>query len=602
MRTGIESRYFICVMSRRQPQPNFNGTRTGICIFTKSTLMTVLFPAMSLVWVSCQSPQTSECVLSNGLMGPCCVLELPGGIAKRGICRSGDCTDGTIVLRNDKCGSAPDATVVLDTDSLPSDSAPPDGPPIILDGDLDDGSLACEGLSCSSQEICVDTYRRCVPRNFGLPGGSCLTTRDCRVGVCERFPGVDVGQFGQCHVLCSDSDNCQGGVCVIERGANVCRRRCSRDQQCAEDWFCHEAARQNGGVCEPDCRRLGCPGQRRCEVSSGLCVVPQLRCRYPCRVGESCTSGRCVRNDGTCLTDYHCSLDDFCFRGTCVRTGDVSCLSVDDCSDSQRCLPTFDGMGECAVLCTSDQDCPIHRICNSEYRACLPRTCGSGTNNGSIYQVCSMTAANRSDGTCLPAALHDGVPGGLSRYCHESGSAQRGHACDAQVRGRDLDSLSLRCEPRTLCFGDPDDPLEPIQQSRGRGICRAVCWPDGQECESGLACVRVAPPDDPITADVDGYDLALCLPADCTLFGALCDGGTVCQPFGLWSQVGSCRQSGPRTNGQSCERNADCEESALCLSDLNGRQCMALCDPDNPSCLSGVCYSEPAWAYGICLN
>lgn len=429
-----------------------------------------------------------------------------------------------------------------------------------------------------------------------------MTTRDCSVGICERFPGVDVSQLGQCHVPCLNSDNCLGGMCVTRRGGNMCRRRCTRDEQCALDWFCHEADQRNGGVCEPNCRSLGCPGQRRCDISSGLCVEPQLRCRYPCRIGESCTSGRCVRTDGTCLTDYHCPLGDYCFRGMCVRTTAAGCMSVDDCSESQRCVPTADARGECALLCASDQDCPLHHVCNLEYGVCLPRECGTGTNNGSIYQRCSMTAANRLDGTCLPMGMSSTAPGTRTRYCHEGGLASLGQACDAQVRGRDLDALSLRCESTSLCYGDPDDPLEPSQANPGRGTCREVCWPEGEACGQGLVCVRVVPADDPETAVAEGYNLALCLPADCSVFGAGCTANSVCQPFGLWSRSGSCRPSGHRAPGLSCQVNADCKDSALCLSDSNGRRCMPICDPENPNCPGGFCYSDPSWAYGICIN
>ncbi|MGC6418286.1 MAG: hypothetical protein ACON3Z_14285 [Bradymonadia bacterium] len=550
--------------------------------------------------LSCDDSGPPKCELENGLQGVCCGLAIPGGISRQGVCKQGYCTDGTVEQRHTECGLTPtDASVPMDTRN--GDIAVLSEEAGVRDLGYDIGSLdaaieACEDIVCGIRERCYGPLRMCVPRNFGRPGGTCLTTLDCQVGYCEWSAGSSRPSFGICRVSCATDEACDEGVCAMNDEVGECRRRCRGTEQCEADSFCVMSDNSNSGYCERDCRLQGCPGQGLCDEDSGHCSRSNVPCPYPCRVGESCVSGRCVRRNGSCVSDYHCNPTDTCFDGRCIRGESVHCQSVDDCAQGQRCTPIDGTRNICAVVCRNDTDCPLNRTCDLQWGACLPVGCAQD-DPLEMYDVCRFSQASGHLGTCLPtlsvAASHHGG------YCREGGLAMLGEGCDAQRVGRDLDSVAFRCEAGTLCWDDPDDPLVPIYPTPGQGTCRAVCRPNGQFCPVGQACARVARPNS--DQDQSGYDLALCLASDCEIGVTACTPG-VCEPHTLWTSMGQCRRRGAVSTGGRCVTSDDCREQDLCIEIGGDKRCVRLCRTGMTPCPTGRCYQDDAWAYGFCLD
>ena len=75
------------------------------------------------------------------------------------------------------------------------------------------------------------------------------------------------------------------------------------------------------------------------------------QCRYPCRTGESCEHGRCIRPNGTCLTDYHCRSNQFCHAGRCVMDGLTPCQGVErECSEGSAVLTLVAAPALCSSM------------------------------------------------------------------------------------------------------------------------------------------------------------------------------------------------------------------------------------------------------------
>jgi hypothetical protein len=271
-------------------------------------------------------------------------------------------------------------------------------------------------------------------------------------------------------------------------------------------------------------------------------------------------------------------------------------------------VPTNDpnGGGLCLFACQNDDACDRDYACFPGLNVCYYTFCGpdQGNNNGRLYAGCQAGSAQQWAGTCLPLPVGDPQAPTPFGICLEAGNAAEGQPCDNQIAGRDAAARNLTCAPGALCFGDPDDPLDPNRDWDGRGACAGLCDPRAPACGAGRRCIDLSNEDDPNTAQSDETRyLGLCLQADCSISRDDCGAGRHCRPYTLVADDGLCGAAGNAGIGQACERHADCAGQAFCANTGNGPICLQICNPAQANaCPEGLeCFAQDGWAYGVCL-
>jgi len=176
-------------------------------------------------------------------------------------------------------------------------------------------------------------------------------------------------------------------------------------------------------------------------------------------------------------------------------------------------------------------------------------------------------------GTCLALPAPAPEPG----VCVQAGEVPTGAPCD---------EVSEACESGALCFGDPDDPLDPDPPD-GRGVCRRTCHPDGAGPCDEARCVRLGV-----------RPLGLCLPTDCSVSANDCGAGQHCRPYSLHDDAGRCGAA--RRLREGCTGDDDCQDQAICVSRGDATLCLPLCVADE-DCPNQSCFLDEGWAFGVCL-
>ncbi|MFN3197445.1 MAG: hypothetical protein ACE366_03335 [Bradymonadia bacterium] len=414
------------------------------------------------------------------------------------------------------------------------------------------------------------------PPNDSCPE-ACERIVSCTVQLCPGADDLDLDALdASCQNVCADNPS----VAVVVNGSDACADVVGfASGQGLDDAY--EAA------CTPD-----------------LPPPDPMSCPYECAESERCIGGRCLREDGTCDTDYHCEAEtQTCREGQCRPAQFARCQGADDCDEGQRC-ERF-GMGNlqpgyCVIECARNEDCPINESCTQGY--CNYTYCGMVLANGQVNSECTI---NDSPGACFPLPLGDPANPTNFGICIEGGTALEGETCDAQAEARDEAETALRCAAGSFCFGDPDDPLQPGAPQDGRGECAALCNPlAANTCAEGRTCVNFSNGDDPTTP---GYDetrvLGICLEADCSVVGEeSCEEGGTCRPLTILIEEGQCGPAGASPFGGPCETAEDCADG-FCNDLGDGTLvCMDYCELGAESCgPNSVCFEQPGWAWGICF-
>jgi hypothetical protein len=267
------------------------------------------------------------------------------------------------------------------------DSDCSDGDPCTVDRCVRPGKVCrhipvANGTSCSDGNACTvgDTCQAgaCVP---GSPI-VCTATDQCHVagtcnpttGTCSNPPAPD-GVACNDRDFCTQTDTCQGGVCV---GMNPVE--CTAVDECHLLGTCNPST----GICSnPPKNPLVCTPVDQCNVAgtcnpgTGACTTPNKADGSSCTDGDACTqtdscqAGTCVgSNPVTCTSPDACQLPGTCdsFTGLCssVPAPDgTACefTSTVACSQAPSCLA-----GACAVggggdsdgdgICDADDNCP----------------------------------------------------------------------------------------------------------------------------------------------------------------------------------------------------------------------------------------------------
>lgn len=335
-----------------------------------------------------------------------------------------------------------------------------------------------------------------------------------------------------------------------------------------------------------------------------------IPCPWACQDGEQCLGGYCVRDDGTCDTDYHCRPDrEVCGDdGECEPAQFAACRGLNDCAEGFECRyfdPDPFADGTCIRPCGGNPDCPFGEECNVGFgNLCYPAICGQGTGNGTVYLDCTVGG---NVGTCYPLTVgqaQQGQPG----FCIEGGTAEVGAPCDNQAEERNPESAALRCVPGSVCFGDPDDPRNPYDMENEVGECTRLCDPRDPDatCIEGEICLDFSSADDPNTQFNEQNFLGACYRTDCDALDpeACPEEGQACRVLSAANREGRCGPAGEVPVGEACSEEDPCAGTAICGG--NGREqqvCVAMCDPEaeSPCPDEQYCYREDNWNVGFCL-
>ncbi len=462
-----------------------------------------------------------------------------------------------------------DVTIEIDAtdDASTEDSA----------GATDDAlSDLCLAVRCEAGKICNSATGDCETEQV-LPGAACQSQDQCVAGRCV----IDVGYpNGFCKITCENDDLCAGGRCALWKNEQVCLEACG---DCRSGWSCRGITEQGEPYCLPDCHVTGCKRSERC-VNSGDCE-PIPECIYDCREGETCLNHRCVRADGSCVTDYHCAVGETCDSGRCVPEEMADCSGNSDC-DARRqiCIPTTSGGGYCLWRCENDEDCPLDRVCTEfqSGKACYYQFCGASQNNGTLFFGCNAGSQAQWTGSCIP--FNDSMG-----YCAEAGDVLEGGACDAQVKGRSEADRRLTCGVGLLCLDDPDDPLDPDSNGHQRGVCTRICDPSQPYCSGNRVCVDYSS---------ENLTYGFCSEIDCSVSEDDCSGLAHCRPYRLTLDGGLCGFVGTVREGGGCQSSSDCADHAICANAGDGSKCIRICMESSADC---DCYLAEDWAFGLCL-
>lgn len=466
----------------------------------------------------------------------------------------------------------------------------------------------CDGVSCDPGERCNPANGRCESVAMGEHAGPCVDDADCPPGddclgeeeSMGRVPG------GFCRADCASDRDCGAGkACLASGQTNLCFDTCGAGIDCRDGWNCIDIPDGGVSVCQPDCRVAACDAGQVCNDATGQC---EIGCPYACSDAEECRNGHCVRLGGTCDTSYHCEVGtEECRDGRCVTAQFSDCTQDPNLCDAQT--QTCINAGEasiCLVACQNDDICPQHMGCIDQAFVCYYTLCGPSEGNGEVYGRCAVGSQLQWEGTCLPLAVGDPAQPGADGLCLEAGSVMEGQPCNDQAIGRTAGDRAQQCASGMLCYGDPDDPLDPSLDFDQTGACAGLCDPgSGLGCSAGRQCIDFSTQDDPTTPNFDETrPIGLCLASDCRMGqDAMCGAGRQCRPFNLITDRGSCGPAGVSGIGERCTTAADCSDEAFCGDPGGGAVCLATCSADADCADGRMCVqnADAGWAYGICL-
>jgi slime mold repeat-containing protein len=417
---------------------------------------------------SCQGADPVICTASDQCHGVGTCNPGTGVCSDPPLANGTPCNDGNLCTQTDTCqsGSCSGSNPVICTASdqchevgtcnpgtgICSDPPRPDGSGC-NDGDLCTQTDTCQSGSCiGSNPITCTASDQChavgtcnpgtgVCSDPARPDGSgcddsdaCTQTDTCQSGVCTGSNPIICTPLDQCHLagtcnpgtgicsnpnqpngtgcndgdLCTQTDECQGGVCT---GSNpvVCT---ALDQ-------CHQV-----GTCNP---------------GTGICSNPN-------------------QPDGTGCDDLDmCTQTDTCQSGSCNGADPVVCLPLDQCHDPGTCNPgtgicsdppKVDGSGcDDLDLCTQTDTCQGGNCIGSDPVICTPLdqchlagVCNPGTGVCSNPNQPDGTGCNDGDLCSFPDTCTGGVCGGTPYSC-DDGSPCTDDSCDGSG-GCDNDPIS----------------------------------------------------------------------------------------------------------------------------------------------------------------
>lgn len=394
--------------------------------------------------------------------------------------------------------------------------------------------------------------------NDGVCTGKCNRDEDCAsrlcvASLCKKCDNPDECSSGRCAEgrclgPCASNTDCTNGrVCDLTKKACVLPGEgepCTPPLNCRDPFLCVDEG--NTKICRNECDPLkkNCPQGQLCKAlfsaqQTGICSSPQSGKT----LGEACDANNPCEVDLICHSDNKCRKLCDAANGTgcasgeaCVKFNDNRpqfglCLSEDCentpslCASGTKCIDK-----QCKTICTSDLDCPLSQICETENgnKLCKDKECGYSGRTCSDGSYCERfrcipiaSLPNRCPATtCTSGTACSGSPATSTsgRRCWRTcvSTCSSGYNCvptttktDQRVclpkigGGGNLDECNSTklCESSHLCVSLTS--LEP-NNSRCLKVCQTTSkasnqCPAGYECRGLInqpvlgACIKTSP-------------------------------------------------------------------------------------------------------------
>jgi hypothetical protein len=489
----------------------------------------------------------------------------------------------------------------------------------------DDGNLctqasscqagACKGTSpvvCTASDQCHDAGS-CNPatgicsspaKSNGSScndGNACTQTDSCQGGACTGGDAVVCKASDQCHAvgtcdsatgtctdpvkkngsacsdgsLCTQTDTCQGGLCV---GASpvTCRAsdQCHSAGTCdASTGTCSSPVKKDGSACvDGD----ACTQTDTCQA--GVCTgTNPLSCpaKDQCHTAGACDSatGVCsnpVKKDGTaCVDGSLCTQTDTCQAGNCTGSNPVVCSALDQCHDAGTCDATT---GVCSDPAKTDNTpCDDSKACTSADK-CVKGVCGGAgvTCNDGIS--CTVDSCQEPSG-----CNYDQSKCG----CAKDADCNDGNACNG-AETCNLGTLSCVAGTPVSCTG-LDDACNVGVCNSTTGACKATPRMDGTGCDDGNACTKT-----------DSCSAGVCKGAN----PVTCSASDQCHDVGTCdSKTGACTNPA-KLDGSGCSDGNACTRTDACKSGACVGANPVTCSASDQCHSAGTCDTTT----GVCSN
>jgi hypothetical protein len=203
-------------------------------------------------------------------------------------------------------------------------------------------ALAADGtdvrMDCMGQGVCTGTCNGQGACRWGPSGTMCATAG------CQQTTGLITGA-GLCdgagHCVTAQTRDCNGFRCYTDpQGMAQCGKDCSRDPECALDFYCES---MNDG---------GAGGAGGADGGAGSTCPRVFDLGHACTRDSQCASGSC--SDGVCC-NINCDKCGSCnvptSLGTCVPTA-AGTDPDNDCIDNES-----DPGGKCGGVCNGQAKC-----------------------------------------------------------------------------------------------------------------------------------------------------------------------------------------------------------------------------------------------------
>ena len=263
-------------------------------------------------------------------------------------------------------------------------------------------------------------------------------------------------------------------------------------------------------------------------------------CQQDADCGSPATFYRCEPQTGACYcrTDEACPASQFCNTiGFCQdRAG---CSVNADCLDPSLFCDAASGSCLAQGRCTSDLQCKLGQVCDTQKSTCVVGCRNAGDCNGASCRcgdvACACTGSTPEElarcglGVCDPY------------FCAGPEFCRYGESCGVQDAGAD---------PRASCFSDYDTDVRPYCDSCTFGGGLSICGTGANYC----------------LIDTRHPGNFYC-GADCSE-GQSCPRGYACQDVIVVSSQWQCNAANPAcpTNAQlPCSSDTDCKRGGACV-------------------------------------
>jgi hypothetical protein len=501
------------------------------------------------------------------------------------VCDDGNaCTDdacdpatGQCVFTNDDTNSCSDGNACTQTDSCQA-GACVGGNPVICD----------DGNACTD-DACDPATGQCVftndDTNSCSDGNACTQTDSCQGGVC----------VGGNPVVCDDGNACTDDACDPATGqcvfTNDDTNSCSDGNACTQTDSCQAGVCVGGNpvVCDDG---NACTDDV-CDPATGQCVFTNDDTNAcsdgnACTQTDSCQAGVCVGGNPVVCDDGNACTDDACnpATGQCVFTND----DTNACSDGNACTQTDscqDGVcvGGNAVVCDDGNACtddacdPATGQCvftNDDTNSCSDEnactqtdSCQAGACVGGNPVVCDDGNACTDD-ACNPATGQCVFTNDDTNACSDGNACTQTDSCQA---GACVGGNPVVCDDGKACTDDACNPAT--------GQC-VFTNDDTNACSDGNACTQT-----------DTCQAGVCVGGN----PVVCDDGNACTDDACNPATGQCVFTNDDTNtcsdGNACTQTDSCA-NGVCVGG-NPKSCNDgnLCTVDQCNPATGQCMFTP---------